>query len=430
MALAVVAAFGISLSGRAGLSAHGGGAAGDWRAHVWVRDTVGVTADGDSVGNSVEADTAGVGLWPVDVQSRLEVLLRSDMFRTSTVGMMVYDLTADSVIFKYNEKQLMRPASTLKMMVAVTALDRLGRDYEYSTGLYLAGDVDGGVLDGDLYCRGGFDPAFGPSDLSEFVDSVRTLGIDTVRGDLYADLSLKDSDRLGEGWCWDDDNPVLTPLLYSGKDVFLERFKERLRRGGVIVEGELKEGRVPHGARRLCTVRRSITDILPRMMKKSDNLYSESLFYQLASSGGSATHATARHGRRMINRLIERLGFDASDYYIADGSGLSLYNYVSPELEVAFLKYAYRHDGIYVPLYASMPIAGMDGTLDGRMRRGHAHGNVHAKTGTVTGVSALAGYCTAANGHVLCFSIINMGIRHTSSGHWFQDKACEAMCRP
>ena len=87
----------------------------------YVSGTVaGVTED------SVATDSAGHDtviaepnlLWPIDVQSRLDVLLRSDMLRTSTVGLMVYDLTADSVIFKYNEKQLMRPASTLKMMVA------------------------------------------------------------------------------------------------------------------------------------------------------------------------------------------------------------------------------------------------------------------------------------------------------------------------
>lgn len=369
-------------------------------------------------------------LWPIDVQSRLDVLLRSDMLRTSTVGLMVYDLTADSVIFKYNEKQLMRPASTLKMMVAVAALDRLGDGYEYETGLYMTGEVTDSVLDGNLYCKGGFDPVFGQRDLSVFVDSVRSLGVDTIRGNLYADLSMKDADRLGEGWCWDDDNPVLTPLLINGKDGFVEEFKSRLHRAGITVEGEVKEARTPSDAIRKCTVKRAVKDILPRMMKKSDNLYSESLFYHLAASRVHSAPVTAKDGRRMMNRLIEKLGYDASDYYIADGSGLSLYNYVSPELEVAFLKYAYRHDRIYVPLYASMPIAGMDGTLDDRMRRGYARGNVHAKTGTVTGVSGLAGYCTAANGHVLCFSIINMGIRHASSGRRFQDSVCEALCRP
>lgn len=369
-------------------------------------------------------------LWPVDVQSRLDVLLRSDMFATSTIGLMVYDLTADSVIFKYNERQLMRPASTLKMMVAVAALDRLGDGFEYETELYMTGDVEGRVLDGDLYCRGGFDPAFGHRELAAFVDSVCSLGVDTIRGNLYADLSMKDADRLGEGWCWDDDNPVLSPLLIDGKDNFAEAFRSSLKRAGIEIEGDIRDGKTPRRAARLCTVRRGVDEILPRMMKHSDNLYSESLFYHLAAEESPSAAATAKGGRRMMNRLVEKLGYKASDYYIADGSGLSLYNYVSPELEVAFLRYAYAHDRIYVPLYASMPIAGMDGTLGDRMRRGYARGNVHAKTGTVTGVSALAGYCTAANGHVLCFSIINMGIRHAASGRLFQDRVCEALCRP
>lgn len=388
--------------------------------------------------DSAGADTVAVDtliqeadeLWPANVERRIKDLLGSDMFETSTVGMLVYDLTADSVIFRHNEKQLMRPASTLKMMVAVAALDRLGDDYEYATKLYMTGEVNGRMLDGDLYCRGGFDPVFDRSDMNTFVNSVLRLGIDTVRGRLYADVSMKDSDRMGEGWCWDDDNPALSPLLISGKDEFAGHFLAALNRAGIVVTGEPETRRVPRNAVELCTVRRKIGDILPRMMKNSDNLYSESVFYHLAASGGASLPVTAKHGRRVMNRLIEKLGYKPSDYYIADGSGLSLYNYVSPELEVAFLKYAYHDDHIYVPLYMSMPVAGEDGTLDERMRRGYARGNVHAKTGTVTGVSALAGYCTAANGHTLCFSIINMGIRHSSSARRFQDRVCEALCRP
>ena len=390
-----------------------------------VEDTVRIDSAGADVAIS-EPDL----LWPLNVQSRLEMLLGSEIFETSTVGMMVYDLTADSVLFSHNERQLMRPASTLKMMVAVAALDRLGSDYEYETALLHTGTVDGNVLDGDLYCRGGFDPAFGRRDMDRFVDRLRALGVDTITGSLYADVSMKDADRLGEGWCWDDDNPVLSPLLVSGEDDFAERLLYRLRRAGIVVSGGVKTGRTPRRAGELCTVRRPITAVLPRMMKESDNLYSESVFYNLAASTSDGAPATARQGRAVMNRLIERLGFSPSKYYIADGSGLSLYNYVSPELEVAFLRYAYSHDGIYVPLYRVMPVAGEDGTLRSRMRRGYARGNVHAKTGTVTGVSALAGYCKAANGHVLCFSIINMGIRHASSGRNFQDRVCEALCRP
>ena len=95
--------------------------------------------------------------------------------------------------------------------------------------------------------------------------------------------------------------------------------------------------------------------------------------------------------------------------------------------EPPFLRFQNDRNSRYNTNWVKMYI---DGTLDNRMRHGYAHGNVHAKTGTVTGVSSLAGYCTAANGHVLCFSIINMGIRHTSSGRRFQDKVCEALCRP
>ena len=116
-------------------------------------------------------------------------------------------------------------------------------------------------------------------------------------------------------------------------------------------------------------------------------------------------------------------------YNIADGSGLSLYNYVSPMLEVMFLRYAYRNENIYPHLLHALPIAGFDGTLKSRMKRTDAFENVRAKTGTVTCVSSLAGYCTAQNGHRLCFSIINQGVIHSSNARHFQDRVCNAMCQ-
>lgn len=64
------------------------------------------------------------------------------------------------------------------------------------------------------------------------------------------------------------------------------------------------------------------------------------------------------------------------------------------------------------------------------MKSGPACGNVCAKTGTVEGVSTLSGYCTAPDGHTYCFSIMNQGIRHTSTGRNFQDRVCQALTRP
>ena len=77
-----------------------------------------------------------------------------------------------------------------------------------------------------------------------------------------------------------------------------------------------------------------------------------------------------------------------------------------------------------------MPIAGVDGTLENRMRTGFARGNVKAKTGTVTGISSLAGYLTAANNHVLAFCIFNQGVLKSADGRAFQDKVCTALCEP
>jgi len=386
------------------------------------------TIDSDTVFTE-EDSTAEVSTlpWPQNVQARLGKLLENKIFETSTVGMQVYDLTADSALFSHNAKQLMRPASTLKMMVAVAALDRLGRGYRYRTTMETTAEQDSNVLRGDLYFRGGFDPMIDNGDLDTFVDSLRALGVDTLRGNIYSDLTMKDTDRLGEGWCWDDDNPVLSPLLAGRKDEFAERFLLRMMKAGIVFEGRLRQAETPQHARTLCAIERPITDVMRRMLKESDNLYSESVFYHLAATAGGT--ATARKGRGRMNRLISQLGFKPNKYYIADGSGLSLYNYVSPELEVAFLRHAYRNDSIYSTLLSLLPVAGEDGTLSKRMRHSAARGNVRAKTGTVQGVSSLAGYCTAANGHLLCFSIINMGIRYTSSGRNFQDRVCNALCR-
>ena len=150
------------------------------------------------------------------------------------------------------------------------------------------------------------------------------------------------------------------------------------------------------------------------------------MFYQIAAS--SHRPGRANDAARVERALIERAGLNSSHYRIADGSGLSLYNYLSPELEVSILRYTFKHQAMYEHLLPSLPIAGEDGTLKKRMKDTSAAGNVKAKTGTVTGVSALAGYCTASNGHRLCFSIMNQGIEKSSDGRAFQDKVCMILC--
>ena len=367
--------------------------------------------------------------WPQSVQRQLDRLIGSDMFKTSQLGLMVYDLTADSAIYRHNERQMMRPASTMKIVTAIAALDRLGGSYQFKTDLCYTGKVEGGTLTGDIYCVGHMAPRFNSDDMNACVESLRMMGVDTIRGRLYADKSFKESSLLGEGWCWDDDNPELSALPYGRKDRFMERFERELREAGIVVQAYSVVGTEPDSAYCICTRFHTMDQILMKMMKESDNLYAESMFYQIAASTDERP-ATAADGRKLVRRLIDKIGLKGSDYKIADGSGLSLYNYVSAELEVRLLRYAHQNQNIYLHLLPSLPKAGMDGTLRNRMDNSFTRDNVKAKTGSVTGVFSLAGYLTASNGHEICFSIINQGVMHGKNARAFQDRVCEALCMP
>jgi len=361
---------------------------------------------------------------------RLDSLLCHPMFETSQVALMVYDLTADSALYERNARQTMRPASTMKLLTAIAALDRLGADYRFCTRLYHTGTVIDSTLVGDLYCVGGFDPMVSDGDVNAMAATLRDMGIGCLRGNVYADRSMKDAVDYGEGWCWDDDNPLLTPLSVGRKDHFTERLCRELEDNGILLDSvQIGIGRCPAQAVLVSVCSHTIDEVLERMMKMSDNFYAEALFYQLAASTGSKP-ATAGDAQRVVRQLIRRLGLADSHYRIADGSGLSLYNYVSAELETLLLRYAWRHENIYSHLSQALPIAGVDGTLEKRMNKTAACGNVRAKTGTLTGVSSLAGYCTAANGHALAFCIINQGVLRGQAGRLFQDRVCTVLCEP
>ena len=381
-------------------------------------------------GAELPADTSAVSAADslLSTAERLSRLMCDPLTQTVQVGVEVYDLTADSLLFAYNHRQTMRPASAMKLLTAVTALDRLGPRHRFSTRLYCTGTVADSTLHGNVYCEGRFDPRFDDDDLRAFADSLLALGIDSIDGSFCADLSMKDNVSLGQGWCWDDDNPTLTPLTVGRSDQFMARLISRLLDAGVCCQRSYMRATVPPQAWRVCTREHSMDQVLMPMMKESDNFYAEAMLYQLAAADAQGP-ATAKDGLEHIRRLIRRLGFNPSDYRLADGSGLSLYNYVSPQLLCAFLKYAWQTPDVYVHLYPSLPIGGVDGTLKKRMRSSHTYDNVHAKTGTLTGVISLAGYCTTATGRQLCFAVICQGALQPSRAHAFQDRLCQILCQ-
>lgn len=379
--------------------------------------------------DTLVADTADVDsiVWPQDLMARVDtVLMTSPSLQTTQLGLMIYDLTADSTLYAYGHRQTLRPASTMKLLTAITGLSLLGGNYRMSTSLHYSGTITNGTLHGNVYCVGGMDPMFDSYDMTTFVNQLRHQGIDTIRGQILADVSFKDDDLLGEGWCWDDDNPVLSPLLVDRKDNFTSRLGRELQLDGVVIIDSVITEK-PERYQTVCTRSHRVDELLVRMMKESDNLYAEALFYQLAANAGNRP-AKGKQAANQVKRMIQKVGLKPSSYRVADGSGLSLYNYVSAELEVRLLRYAWKNADIFNLLYPALPVAGVDGTLKGRMQKSPAANNVHAKTGTLTGITSLAGYCRAANGHLLCFSIINQGVMQSSEGRALIDRLCIAMC--
>ena len=384
-------------------------------------------------------DSTQLSTFNSQLSTKLDSLIReARLLETSQLGLMVWDLTADSALYAYNHCQRMRPASTMKLLTAITALDLYGGNHPFTTEIRYEGRLSGRTFTGNVVCVGGMDPAFNSGDMHYVVDRIREIGIDTICGRIVADKSMKDTLTLGQGWCWDDDNPCLSALLIDRKDRFADRLTKELRDVGVVFMDEgkwTKEDSSPitHHPSPITqpstlNLQHSFDQILSRMMKQSDNLYAEAVFYHAALA--TSRPATQKNARAAVRQLIQKLGYDASQYTVADGSGLSLYNYLSPELLTAFLRYAWRNERIFLHLEPSLPVAGVDGTLKDRMKKSAAYRNVRAKTGTVTGISSLAGYATAPNGHRLAFAIINQGVLKGKEGRDFQDAVCTLLCKP
>ncbi|MBM6655376.1 D-alanyl-D-alanine carboxypeptidase/D-alanyl-D-alanine-endopeptidase [Bacteroides mediterraneensis] len=218
--------------------------------------------------------------------------------------------------------------------------------------------------------------------------------------------------------------------LYDSKRFFMETFRYKLEKEGISVAKDSISFRgVTAQAHALYSCRRPLDIVMKRALKESDNLSAEALFRQLGRVGGKDTlHVSFETCQKVVGDFMQHsLGYDPKNYQIVDGSGVSLYNYVSPRLILAYLNYAYRHPALFRIFYDCLPVAGVDGTLRGRMRKGKAFRNVRAKTGTVTGICSLAGYLTSVNGHKISFVIINQNVLKARPARMFQDKVCELL---
>ncbi|HCY77133.1 MAG TPA: D-alanyl-D-alanine carboxypeptidase/D-alanyl-D-alanine-endopeptidase [Ignavibacteriales bacterium] len=216
---------------------------------------------------------------------------------------------------------------------------------------------------------------------------------------------------------------VLEPAKY-----FLNVFSEVLDSNNVKLIGDIKVKSLTGTANLLYSFKRKYGDIISNLNKTSDNLSAEMTLYAL-SEKYFGKPANADSGIKIIDRLVDSVGLNPEDYRFVDGSGVSHYNVVSAELLVNILKYFYdKHPELYEILYNSFPIAGVDGTLEYRMRKTSAWNNVHAKTGTLTGVSTLSGYLTTKKNHLIAFSILMQNyVGWSSKAKDLQDEICRIL---
>jgi serine-type D-Ala-D-Ala carboxypeptidase/endopeptidase (penicillin-binding protein 4) len=189
---------------------------------------------------------------------------------------------------------------------------------------------------------------------------------------------------------------------------FVTVLRETLVGAGIAVGGGAPAGNPAPGAHAVgdtlfVHVSVPLSGILPRFLKPSQNQIGEILLKTLgAELRGSGTSAD---GAAVVDSLLRVWGLPAELLAQADGSGLSRYNLAAPELVTMLLEreHASPGSGLFVH---SLPVAGVDGTIAGRMQGTPLQGNVRAKTGTLTGVRALSGYLETAAGETLVFSTI------------------------
>lgn len=195
---------------------------------------------------------------------------------------------------------------------------------------------------------------------------------------------------------------VLDPAEY-----FLQHFQNALAVEGITVgQASVASSTYVGDERELAGVESpSLAALLMETNQQSNNLYAEVLLRSLGATSALQSQNSDEIGLSVVKQTLTEMGVDPESYALVDGSGLSRKNLVSPEALVQTLKVIAQAPDAST-YFASLPVAGISGTLMRRFRDTTAQGNLHAKTGTMSGVSALSGYLDVPGYQPLVFSII------------------------
>lgn len=354
-------------------------------------------------------------------------------------GVYVVDLEAKKggPLYSRKEGKPRKLASNQKLFTTAAALNAFGPKGRLETKVKAEGDVTGrGMLKGDLYLIGGGDPSLGAGGVRDLAEDVKRSGIRRVSGRVIADDTIfdrlrgvPDSDYGPSEWI-----APLSGLVFGGstyaedpaKDAG-EAFRNALRGEGVKIGGRVKVRGLPGRLRKSDPIAVHESDTMAGLTaatnKPSDNFYAEMLLKGVDAADGDK--GTTRGGAGEIERYARSVGSKVS---ARDGSGLTAGNRSSPEDVVKLLAGTRRDGDVGEALYESLAVAGKEGTLADRMDGTVAAGRCRGKTGTISGVSNLSGYCKSGRG-LVAFSILMNGVGSYDSARNIQDKMVVQIAR-
>lgn len=364
----------------------------------------------------IQTESSTTSIDPLEkLQADIDTVLQDPLFTTASIGIKVVAVDTGEVIYAKNTRKLHHPASTTKLFTAATALAKLKADYRFETTLYIDTDEDTGSTN-NVYLKGKADPVLQRGDLIKLADALLQTGVQSIQGNIVIDETYLDRVPEGPGWMWDDRPLIISALsireiepdtnTWNRAYACGHLLKTALMDRGVSVSGKVVSGTVPSDAQVVAKhLSAPLADILKLMNKPSDNWIAELVFKTIGAEVVGEP-GTWQKGRQAVTEFLGKIIDDPPPHRFVDGSGLSRYNLLNAELLTNLLVYMYQNFELMPEYLASLPIAGVDGTLKNRMQGMYAEKVLRAKTGTLSGVSSLAGYTVTADDEVFAFGIL------------------------
>jgi D-alanyl-D-alanine carboxypeptidase/D-alanyl-D-alanine-endopeptidase (penicillin-binding protein 4) len=410
---------------------------------------------------SLPAGAAGPVLPAVDAQAPAPSALDSvlgplvgDPKLGGHVTVSVIDVATGDALYGKDPSGPAVPASNAKLPTAAAVLAARGPAYRIPT------QVVAGAAPGEVILVGGGDPSLavggtgsypGAARLDKLAEQVTKALNGTPPTRVVVDSSLFTGPTLGPGWYPGDAQAGfianITALMTDGArqdpkdlDGAAKRFdRPDLAAGQAFARAlglpasavVVTPGAGANGGQKLGEVQSPpISRLVEIMLQESDNVVAEALARQVALARGKP--ATFAGAAEATGEALAELGLDISGYGLVDGSGMSHQNKVSAALLAEILRVAAGPDQPALrPLLTGLPVAGYSGTLKDRFRLAAngsaASGVIRAKTGTLNGISSLAGLVVDADGRLLAFAILADAVGNTNQAQNALDRAAAAL---